>query len=159
MLLVLARSSFLFVLEDQVHDDAKDHGNRDGSDGDDGFSGVTKLQGKSTDAGDEDDGGDEDVLGVAEVDLGPEEALDAARSDEAIENEAHAAGDAGGDRHDKAHDRFEEGEENCAEGSIKPEYVYTKQNVEHYWLRLALFIVVFASLATITLEFIDKDKR
>ncbi len=47
----------------------------------------------------------------------------------------------------------------AAEGSIKPEYEYTKQNVEHYWLRLALFIVVFASLATITLEFIDKDKR
>ena len=50
-------------------------------------------------------------------------------------------------------------QEKAAEGSIKPEYEYTKQNVEHYWLRLALFIVVFASLATITLEFIDKDKR
>ena len=50
-------------------------------------------------------------------------------------------------------------QEKAAEGSIKPEYEYTMQNVEHYWLRLALFIVVFASLATITLEFIDKDKR
>ncbi|MDO4990938.1 MAG: ABC transporter permease [Eubacteriales bacterium] len=50
-------------------------------------------------------------------------------------------------------------QEKAAEGSIKPEYEYTKENVEQYWLRLLLFIVVFASLATITLEFIDKDKR
>ena len=27
------------------------------------------------------------------------------------------------------------------------------------WLRLALFVLAFAALSTITLEFIDKDKR
>ena len=39
------------------------------------------------------------------------------------------------------------------------DYEYTKGNVWGYWGRLILFIVVFAALAIITLEFIDKDKR
>jgi len=29
----------------------------------------------------------------------------------------------------------------------------------NYWLRLAMFVLAFAVLSTITLEFIDKDKR
>jgi hypothetical protein len=28
-----------------------------------------------------------------------------------------------------------------------------------YWMNLILFVLAFAALATITLEFIDKDKR
>ena len=46
-----------------------------------------------------------------------------------------------------------------AEGSVSPDYAYTRQNVALYWLRLLLFILGFAALATGTLEFIDKDKR
>ena len=43
-------------------------------------------------------------------------------------------------------------------------YVVTKpdgtvENITAYWLRLAAFVVVFALLSMITLEFIDKDKR
>ena len=32
-------------------------------------------------------------------------------------------------------------------------------NILEYWLRLIFFIFLFAALATVTLEFIDKDKR
>jgi hypothetical protein len=44
-------------------------------------------------------------------------------------------------------------------GSYNPDYDYTKSNILTYWGRLLLFVLVFALLATITLEFIDKDKR
>ncbi len=50
-------------------------------------------------------------------------------------------------------------EERAAAASYKPEYEHTKENVAAYWRKLILFIVVFAFLAMITLEFIDKDKR
>lgn len=50
-------------------------------------------------------------------------------------------------------------EEKAAAASYKADYEYTKGNVVDYWLHLAAFIVIFAMLATITLEFIDKDKR
>ena len=46
-----------------------------------------------------------------------------------------------------------------AEASQKPEYEYSLENVVGYWLRLFLFVIVFAALSIITLEFIDKDKR
>jgi len=46
-----------------------------------------------------------------------------------------------------------------AEASQIADYDNTWDNVLHYWLRLLLFVVVFAALSTITLEFIDKDKR
>ena len=46
-----------------------------------------------------------------------------------------------------------------AESSRIAEYENTRQNVLGYWLRLFLFVIAFAALATITLEFIDKDKR
>ena len=32
-------------------------------------------------------------------------------------------------------------------------------NIVEYWLHLLMFILAFGRLATITLEFIDKDKR
>ena len=32
-------------------------------------------------------------------------------------------------------------------------------NIVEYWLHLLMFILVFGMLSTITLEFIDKDKR
>ena len=50
-------------------------------------------------------------------------------------------------------------EEKAAAASYNPAYEYTKDNVIGYWLHLSLFIIVFAMLAMITLEFIDKDKR
>ena len=46
-----------------------------------------------------------------------------------------------------------------AKANYNPQFVNTKSNILHYWLRLCLLIVVFAVLACIFLEFIDKDKR
>jgi hypothetical protein len=46
-----------------------------------------------------------------------------------------------------------------AEASYNADYELTKPNVTKYWLTLALFVLAFAALSTITLEFIDKDKR
>ena len=43
--------------------------------------------------------------------------------------------------------------------SFNPEYELSRRNVGGYWLRLMGFALVFAALATVTLEFIDKDKR
>ncbi len=42
---------------------------------------------------------------------------------------------------------------------FNPEYELTGTNVGNYWLDLIGFALIFAALATITLEFIDKDKR
>lgn len=50
-------------------------------------------------------------------------------------------------------------EEKAAEASYVAEYEYTAGNVIGYWVRLGMFALLFAVLATITLEFIDKDKR
>ena len=50
-------------------------------------------------------------------------------------------------------------EERAAQASYVADYVYTADNITRYWIHLALFILAFAALATITLEFIDKDKR
>ena len=50
-------------------------------------------------------------------------------------------------------------QDKAAEGSVSPDYAYTRQNVALYWLRLLLFVLIFAAFATVTLEFIDKDKR
>ena len=50
-------------------------------------------------------------------------------------------------------------EQKAAEASYTPDYDYRWENVADYWLNLFVFIVAFALLATITLEFIDKDKR
>ena len=46
-----------------------------------------------------------------------------------------------------------------AEASQIPDYEYSLENIVGYWLRLILFVIVFAALSIITLEFIDKDKR
>ena len=46
-----------------------------------------------------------------------------------------------------------------SEASYKPEYVRTTRNIVNNWLYLGLFILVFAALATVALELIDKDKR
>ncbi len=50
-------------------------------------------------------------------------------------------------------------QDKAAEGSINPAYANTRENVAFYWARLLLFVLIFAALATVTLEFIDKDKR
>ena len=50
-------------------------------------------------------------------------------------------------------------EEKAAAASYKSEYDLTKTNVIKYWMHLLAFIAAFALLSTITLEFIDKDKR
>ena len=49
--------------------------------------------------------------------------------------------------------------EKAAAANYKPEYDYTFDNISDYWIRLFIFILAFAALATITLEFIDRDKR
>ena len=50
-------------------------------------------------------------------------------------------------------------EENAAQANYVADYDYAWENVAGYWTNLVMFIVVFAVLAVITLEFIDKDKR
>ena len=50
-------------------------------------------------------------------------------------------------------------QETAADGSVKPEYECSRANVASQWLRIMLFMVVFAGLSVVTLEFIDKDKR
>ena len=39
------------------------------------------------------------------------------------------------------------------------DYDNSWENIVGYWLVLIAFVLVFAILSTITLEFIDKDKR
>ena len=46
-----------------------------------------------------------------------------------------------------------------AEAMKKDAYAYTKDNIESYWLIFVLFSLGCAALATLSLEFIDKDKR
>ena len=41
----------------------------------------------------------------------------------------------------------------------KPEYDYTRLNIATYWAELMLFAGIFALLAMVSLEFIDKDRR
>ena len=50
-------------------------------------------------------------------------------------------------------------EEKAADANYKPDYESTRENVLSYWMRLLGFVVVFGLLSTITLEFIDRDKR
>jgi hypothetical protein len=50
-------------------------------------------------------------------------------------------------------------EEKAAAVNYNPDYVCTEENITSYWLRLATFVIAFALLSMITLEFIDKDKR
>ena len=50
-------------------------------------------------------------------------------------------------------------EEKAAAVNYNPDYVCTEENIASYWLRLATFVLAFALLSMITLEFIDKDKR
>lgn len=50
-------------------------------------------------------------------------------------------------------------EEKAAAVSYTPDYECTGDNVIGYWMNLFIFILAFAALAMITLEFIDKDKR
>ena len=50
-------------------------------------------------------------------------------------------------------------EEKAAAANYKRDYDSTRSNVIGYWLDLFVFVLAFALLAMITLEFIDKDKR
>ncbi|MBQ1311172.1 MAG: hypothetical protein IIY55_04915, partial [Blautia sp.] len=50
-------------------------------------------------------------------------------------------------------------ESKAAEALYEPDYAYTQENIINNWLHLLIFIAAFALLSTITLEFIDKDKR
>ena len=47
----------------------------------------------------------------------------------------------------------------AAQASYNADYENTEENITAYWMRLVMFVFVFALLAMITLEFIDKDKR
>ncbi len=57
---------------------------------------------------------------------------------------------------DKAEDMLQN---KIAEASQVDAYENTKENILNYCLRLLLFVAAFAALSTVTLEFIDKDKR
>ena len=46
-----------------------------------------------------------------------------------------------------------------AEASRNSSYDNTRDNIVNYWMRLLTFVFLFALFSTITLEFIDKDKR
>ena len=46
-----------------------------------------------------------------------------------------------------------------SESMYEPDYEYSADNVVKNWIHILIFVVVFAALSTITLEFIDKDKR
>ena len=46
-----------------------------------------------------------------------------------------------------------------ADAGYKEEYVRTNRNIIGNWLMIGLFIVLFAVLSMVVLEFIDKDKR
>jgi hypothetical protein len=46
-----------------------------------------------------------------------------------------------------------------ADASYNSDYDNTQGNIMQYWLTLLLFVLAFAALSIITLEFIDKDKR
>ena len=50
-------------------------------------------------------------------------------------------------------------EKKAAEAGYSPDYERTALNIIGYWFQLLGFIIVFAVLTVITLEFIDKDKR
>ena len=50
-------------------------------------------------------------------------------------------------------------EEKSASASVVPAYERTKSNIITSWLQLAAFTALYALLAVIVLEFIDKDKR
>ena len=50
-------------------------------------------------------------------------------------------------------------EQRAAESSYVADYENTEANIIDYWFHLLAFVIAFAMLATITLEFIDKDKR
>ena len=46
-----------------------------------------------------------------------------------------------------------------ANANRNPIYDNTKENITGYWINISSFIVIFAVLSVIFLEFIDKDKR
>ena len=50
-------------------------------------------------------------------------------------------------------------QDKTAAAARQPEYERTEKNIVRNWLMLVLFIFVFALLATVVLEMIDKDKR
>ena len=50
-------------------------------------------------------------------------------------------------------------EKSASEKLYNSKYEYTGGNIARNWIHLLIFVVVFAVLSIITLEFIDKDKR
>ena len=50
-------------------------------------------------------------------------------------------------------------QDTLGEASNKPEYEMSRSNIASCWVELFLQTMLYAALATVTLEFIDKDKR
>jgi hypothetical protein len=50
-------------------------------------------------------------------------------------------------------------QQRTAAAAYKPEFEQSRVNIVRNWLSLGGFIVLFAGLALLVLEFIDKDKR
>jgi ABC-type transport system involved in multi-copper enzyme maturation permease subunit len=56
-------------------------------------------------------------------------------------------------------DRRRDFELECGKNNRKEQYVSTTENITDCWGNMIVFIVIFAAFATISLEFIDRDKR
>ena len=50
-------------------------------------------------------------------------------------------------------------QDTLGEASFMPEYETSRSNIAICWAELLLRTMLYAALATVTLEFIDKDKR
>ena len=50
-------------------------------------------------------------------------------------------------------------QQTMGENQVKAEYMQSRSNIGFCWARIVLFTMAYAALTTITLEFIDKDKR
>ena len=50
-------------------------------------------------------------------------------------------------------------QQKTAQAAYKPEYAQSENNIVNNWLMLGVFVIVFALMATVALELIDRDKR
>ena len=50
-------------------------------------------------------------------------------------------------------------QDTMGENSFVQEYVQSRTNIASCWVTLLFYTLIYAALTTITLEFIDKDKR
>ena len=96
------------LVEHHVYDDAQDQGGSDGGD----LHGA-QLQLQAADAGDQDGRHNEQVAVVIQIHMLHH--LKARYSDEAVQGDANATGDAGGNRVNESHEGIEEGQDDAVD--------------------------------------------